>query len=68
MSTIWTGQDGRSFEAEFAVCCGAAHAITLTNGSVALDFALQGLGIGVAYSGYAKQQGNPLQHCRLAFQ
>lgn len=48
-------QEGRSFEAEFAVCCGAAHTITLTNGTMALDLAPQGLGIGVAYGGSAKQ-------------
>lgn len=42
----WTGQEGRKFENEFAAWTGASHAIALTNGTVALDLALHGLGIG----------------------
>ena len=42
----WTGQEGRKFEHEFATWCEAGHAIALTNGTVALDLALTGLGIG----------------------
>ena len=42
----WTGAEGRSFEQEFADWCGASHAIALTNGTVALDLALNALGIG----------------------
>lgn len=42
----WTGQEGRQFETEFAQWCGATHAIALANGTVALDLALKGLGIG----------------------
>lgn len=42
----WTGQEARQFETEFAEWTGARHAIALTNGTVALDLALQGLGIG----------------------
>lgn len=42
----WTGTEGREFEKEFASWCGASHAIALTNGTVALDLALQALGVG----------------------
>lgn len=42
----WTGQEGREFEKEFAAWTGVSHAIALTNGTVALDLALRGLGIG----------------------
>ncbi len=42
----WTGQEGRQFEQEFAAWAGTEHAIALANGTVALDLALQGLGIG----------------------
>lgn len=42
----WTGKECRRFEEEFAVWVGTRHAIALTNGTVALDLALRGLGIG----------------------
>jgi dTDP-4-amino-4,6-dideoxygalactose transaminase len=42
----WTGQECREFEKEFAAWCGAAHAVALMNGTVALDVAFQVLGIG----------------------
>lgn len=42
----WTGNDGRAFEQEFAAWTGANHAIALANGTVALEIALKGLGIG----------------------
>jgi len=42
----WTGQEGRLFEAEFAKWCGATYAVALMNGTVALDLALNALGIG----------------------
>ncbi|WP_405120542.1 DegT/DnrJ/EryC1/StrS family aminotransferase [Pseudomonas leptonychotis] len=42
----WTGQECREFEKEFAACAGTEHAVALTNGTVALDVALQALGIG----------------------
>ena len=42
----WTGQECRQFEQEFAAWVGAAHAIALANGTVALDLALNALGIG----------------------
>ena len=41
----WTGEEGRSFEREFAEACGCAHAIALANGTVALELALRVLGI-----------------------
>jgi len=42
----WTGEEGRLFEAEFAQSVGANHAICVANGTVALELALQALGIG----------------------
>mgnify|MGYP005990349415 CR=1 FL=1 len=42
----WTGQEGRMFEEEFAAFAGTKYAIALANGTVALDLALHGLGIG----------------------
>lgn len=42
----WTGEEGRAFEKEFATFAGTEYAIALANGTVALDLALKGLGIG----------------------
>lgn len=42
----WTGDEARTFEREFAAWAGSPHAIALTNGTVALDLALNALGIG----------------------
>lgn len=42
----WTGNECREFETEFAAWCGVPHAIALANGTLALDLALKGLGIG----------------------
>ena len=42
----WTGQQCREFEREFADFAEAEHAIALANGTLALDLALKGLGIG----------------------
>ena len=42
----WTGQEGRSFEREFAEACGCRYGIALANGTVALDLALHALDIG----------------------
>lgn len=42
----WTGEECRLFEKEFAEWTGAEYAIALANGTVALDVALQVLGIG----------------------
>jgi len=42
----WTGEKGRSFEAQFAAFVGTAHAMTISNGTVALEIALKALGIG----------------------
>lgn len=42
----WTGEEGRIFEKEFARFVGVDHAVTLMNGSVALEAALYSLGIG----------------------
>jgi dTDP-4-amino-4,6-dideoxygalactose transaminase len=42
----WTGQQCREFERGFAQWAESAHAIALTNGTVALDLPLKCLGIG----------------------
>lgn len=42
----WTGDEGRQFEHEFARWCNSRKAIALANGTLALDLALQGFGIG----------------------
>ena len=42
----WTGNESHLFEQEFAAWLGCARAIALVNGTVALDAALQALGIG----------------------
>ncbi|MWL88199.1 MULTISPECIES: DegT/DnrJ/EryC1/StrS aminotransferase family protein [unclassified Cupriavidus] len=42
----WTGTECREFEQEFAKWTGTRHAIALSNGTLALDLALKGLGIG----------------------
>ncbi len=52
----WTGEEGRAFEREFAAWAGTPHAIALANGTVALDLALQGLGIGVVNGGSATDE------------
>ena len=43
----WTGDEGRQFELEFATFVGCKHAVALANGTVALELALQALGIGL---------------------
>ena len=52
----WTGQECREFEREFSAWCGAEHAIALANGTVALDLALTGLGIGSHNGGGAEDE------------
>lgn len=42
----WTGEVCREFEKEFAAWCGTQYAVALANGTLALDLALKGLGIG----------------------
>jgi dTDP-4-amino-4,6-dideoxygalactose transaminase len=42
----WTGNECREFEREFAAWTACKHAIALSNGTVALEIALKGLGIG----------------------
>lgn len=42
----WTGTECREFENEFAAWCGVPYAVALANGTLALDVALKGLGIG----------------------
>jgi len=43
----WTGQECREFEREFAEFAGTDYAVAVANGTVALDLALKGLGVGV---------------------
>ena len=52
----WTGQEGRSFEKEFADFAGTTYAIALANGTLALDLAWQGLNIGSHYGGTAQDE------------
>ncbi|MDE2043485.1 MAG: DegT/DnrJ/EryC1/StrS aminotransferase family protein, partial [Alphaproteobacteria bacterium] len=52
----WTGDEGRQFEREFAQWCGTDHAIALANGTLALDLALHGLGVGAANGGHAHDE------------
>ena len=47
----WTGEECRTFEREFADWADSAHAIAVTNGTVALDLALHGLGVGAVNGG-----------------
>ena len=42
----WTGDECRLFEKEFAAWAGCSNAVALANGTVALDLALQALGVG----------------------
>jgi len=42
----WTGTENRRFEQEYASAVGVHHAVTLANGTVALELALAMLGIG----------------------
>jgi dTDP-4-amino-4,6-dideoxygalactose transaminase len=42
----WTGQEGRHFEKEFAAATGVAHAIAVSNGTLALDLCWKVLGVG----------------------
>ncbi len=42
----WTGVEGRSFESEFAKWTESEHAIAVANGTLALELALIGLGVG----------------------
>lgn len=42
----WTGEEGRSFEEEFAAHSRCRHAVAVANGTVALELALRVLGVG----------------------
>lgn len=42
----WTGDEGRNFEREFADFCETEYAVALVNGTVALELALESLGVG----------------------
>jgi dTDP-4-amino-4,6-dideoxygalactose transaminase len=42
----WTGQECKLFEKEFAAWVDVQHAIAVMNGTVALELALKGLGVG----------------------
>jgi dTDP-4-amino-4,6-dideoxygalactose transaminase len=42
----WTGEECRHFEREYAHWVGVDHAIALANGSLAIELALRGLGVG----------------------
>jgi dTDP-4-amino-4,6-dideoxygalactose transaminase len=42
----WTGQEGKTFEREFAARFGRRHGIALANGTLALELALKAYGVG----------------------
>ncbi len=42
----WTGGEGKLFETEYAAHCGVAHGIAIANGTLALEIALEALGLG----------------------
>jgi len=42
----WTGEESRLFEQEFAKYIGCKHAVALANGTVALELALEVIGVG----------------------
>ena len=42
----WTGQECREFEKEFAAWTGVKHAVSLANGTLALDLCWKTLGVG----------------------
>lgn len=44
-TNYWSGPNGQAFESEFAQYTGAKHALTVTNGTTALELALHGIGI-----------------------
>lgn len=52
----WTGNWTRQFEEAFATFCDCPHAIALANGTIALDLALYGLGIGERNGGSASDE------------
>jgi len=52
----WTGQKGQNFEREFSAMFETDHAIAVANGTVALDLALAGLGIGAHNGGTAEDE------------
>lgn len=52
----WTGEECRAFEREFASWSESAHAVAVANGTVALDLALHGLGIGAVNGGDATDE------------
>ncbi len=52
----WTGQEGREFEKEFAAYTDAGYAVAVANGTVALDLALNALGVGARNGGSEKDE------------
>jgi len=42
----WTGQEGRSFETEYAAATGRRFGVAVHNGTLALELALQAFGVG----------------------
>lgn len=42
----WSGEQGRHFESEYAEFVGRKHAVAVANGTVAIELALESLGVG----------------------
>ncbi|MBQ18781.1 MAG: aminotransferase [Planctomycetaceae bacterium] len=45
-TNYWTGPHGRAFEREYAESVGCRHGVAVANGTVALELALEAIGIG----------------------
>ncbi len=52
----WTGSITKDFEKAFSEWCGAKYAIAVSNGTVALQLCLMGLGIGSNFGGSANDE------------
>ena len=52
----WTGHVTKDFETAFAAWCSTRHAIAVSNGTVALDLCLHGLGVGAHNGGHAEDE------------
>ena len=44
-TNYWYGDEGKLFEKEFAHWCGVEHALTVANGTLALELALKAIGV-----------------------
>ena len=52
----WTGDEGRKFEKEFSILSDVEYSIAVANGTLALDLALNALGVGARNGGSEKDE------------